>query len=283
LHPGLILIDEMAHTNVPGSRHTKRWQDIKELLDCGIDVYTTLNIQHLESLNDIVNQITGVRIRETVPDSAIEEADKIELVDLPPDDLLKRLEEGKVYIKDQAALAKQHFFRKGNLNALREIALRVTAEQVNAQVLSHRRTQAITETWPTSERLLVCIGPGSGSAKLVRAAKRMASYLHAEWLAVYVESPKLHLTEPEKNSANQNLKLAEQLGGESIVLSGEDLVEEILDLARARNVTKIMISKHIKPHWKNLFKGSLTDQLIRRSGEIDIYVIRADSPELVLF
>ncbi|MDF2940206.1 MAG: kdpD [Gammaproteobacteria bacterium] len=279
-HPELILIDEMAHTNVPGSRHTKRWQDIKELLDCGIDVYTTLNIQHLESLNDIVNQITGIRIRETVPDSAIEEADKIELVDLPPDDLLKRLEEGKVYIKDQAVLAKQHFFRKGNLTALRELALRVMAEQVNAQVLSHRKSQAITETWPTSERLLVCIGPGSGSAKLVRAAKRMASYLHAEWFAVYVESPKLHLTDAQKNSANQNLKLAEQLGGEAIVLTGEDLVEEILDLARSRNVTKIMISKHIKPHWKNLFRGSLTDQLIRRSGEIDIYVIRADSPEL---
>lgn len=278
--PQLMLLDEMAHTNVPGSRHTKRWQDIQELLDCGIDVYTTLNIQHLESLNDVIYQITEVRIRETVPDFAVEQAEKIELVDLPPDDLIKRLDEGKVYLPGQIALAKENFFKKSNLTALRELALRLMAQQVNTQVLNQRRDQAVQETWPTSERLLVCIGPGSGSAKLVRAAKRMASDLHSEWLAVYVEAPWLKLSDTAKQSVGQNLRLAEQLGAETIRLTGDYLVEEIMSLARSRNINKIMISKNLKPNWKNFFKGSLTDQLIQASGEIDIYVIRADSPEL---
>lgn len=273
-HPALLLVDELAHTNIPGSRHTKRWQDIKELLDRGIDVYTTLNVQHVESLNDIVQQITGVRIRETVPDSILELADTIELVDLPPDELLKRLQEGKIYITAQVKLATEHFFKKSNLVALRELALRYTAEQVNVQTLSQRKQEAVFKTWPTRERLLVCIGPGSGAAKLIRASRRMAARLQAEWIAVFIEAPRLHLNAEEQQSALQNLQLAEQLGAQTIHISGQDLVKEVLAVARSRNVTKIVLSKRIRPRWKSLFFGNLVDELIRNSGEIDIYVIQ---------
>ena len=273
--PQLILVDEMAHTNAPNCRHTKRWQDIQELLNRGINVYTTLNVQHLESLNDVIQQIIGIKVRETLPDSMLEEAE-IELVDLPPDDLLKRLAEGKVYFKEQAKLAIKNFFKKSNLTALRELALRVTAEQVNIDVMSERKFQDTQDTWPTAEKLLVCVGPGEGSMKLVRAAKRLATNLHAEWMAIYVDAAKLKLNQEQKDSIAQNLRLAEQLGAETMVTGGDDLVKEIIRVARERNVTKILISKQIKSHWKNLFKGSLVDQLVRYSGEIDIYVIRAD-------
>jgi two-component system sensor histidine kinase KdpD len=185
--PTLLLVDELAHTNVPGSRHPKRWQDVDVLLDAGINVYTTLNVQHLESLKDVIAQITGVVVRETLPDSVLEEADEIELIDLPPDDLLQRLKEGKVYIPEQVGMAVQHFFRKGNLMALRELALRCTAERVDEQVRSYRQEQAITRTWRTSERLLVCVSSSPLSAQLVRAARRMAAGLHAEWTAATVE------------------------------------------------------------------------------------------------
>lgn len=272
-HPGLILVDEMAHTNAPMCRHAKRWQDIEELLNRGVDVYTTMNIQHLESLNDVIQQITGVKVRETLPDSILEQAE-IELVDLPPDDLLKRLEEGKVYFKEQAKLALKHFFKRSNLTALRELALRATAAQVNMDVMTERKYQDAQETWPTSEKLLVCVGPGEGSAKLIRAAKRLATDLHAEWMALYVNAQKLEFTQKEKDSVAQNLRLAEQLGAETVVVGGDDLVEEILRVARERNVTKIVISKQIKPSWKSIFRGSLVDQLVRHSGAIDIYVIQ---------
>lgn len=273
--PGLILVDEMAHTNAPTCRHAKRWQDIQELLNRGIDVFTTLNVQHLESLNDVIEQIIGVKVRETLPDSMLEEAE-IELVDLPPDDLLKRLAEGKVYFKEQAKLAIKNFFKKSNLTALRELALRVTAEQVNMDVMSERKYQDSQELWATADKLLVCVGPGEASAKLVRAAKRLANSLHAEWMAVYVDAPKLNLTQAQKDNVAQNLRLAEQLGAETLVVGGDDLVAEIIRVARERNVTKIVISKHIRPQWKNLLKGSLVDQLIKKSGNIDIYVMRAD-------
>ncbi len=272
--PQLILVDEAAHTNAPTCRHTKRWQDIQELLGRGIDVYTTLNIQHLESLNDVVQQITGIRVRETLPDSILEQAE-IELVDLPPDDLLKRLAEGKIYFKEQAKLAIQHFFKKSNLTALRELALRTVAEQVNIDVMTERKFQSVKETWPTAEKLLICVGPGDGSAKLVRAAKRLANNLHADWMAIYVDAQKLGMTQRERDSVSQNLRLAEQLGAETLVVGGDDLVKEILRVARERNVTKIIISKQTKSSWKSRLKGSLVDQLVRDSDEIDIYVIRA--------
>jgi two-component system sensor histidine kinase KdpD len=274
--PGLILVDEMAHTNAPGARHTKRWQDIKELVDRGINVYTTLNVQHIESLNDVVAQITGVIVRETVPDLMLELAQSIELVDLPPDDLLKRLHEGKIYIPQQAELAAGHFFKKGNLIALRELALRVTAERVDADVLSHRRDQSIKKRWATNERLIVCISADPSSAKLIRAAKRLATQLKSEWIAVFVDAPKLNLSETARATVMKNLRLAETLGAEAQMLSGTDLVKEILTFARERNASKIIIGKHIRARWKDLLFGSLVDELVRNSAEIDIYVIRGE-------
>lgn len=276
-NPTIILIDEMAHTNAPGVRHEKRWQDINELLDSGINVYTTLNVQHIESLNDIVAQITGIIVRETVPDLMLEQAAAIELIDLPPEDLLKRLEEGKVYLPKQAEYATQNFFRKGNLIALRELALRITAEQVNAQVFLHRKGEAIKRIWPTVERLMVCVGPDPSSAKLIRSTFRMARSLKAEWIAVFVEAPRLRLTKQQRDSALQFLRLAEQLGGETITLTGKDVVQEITSFARLRNITKIILGKHSRSRWKTLLFGSLVDELIKYTGEIELYIIQGDT------
>lgn len=273
-NPALVLVDEMAHTNAPTLRHRKRWQDIKELLDRGIDVYTTLNVQHVESLNDIVSQITHIRINETVPDSMLELANTIELVDLPPEDLLKRLEQGKVYIPEQAELAIEHFFRKGNLIALRELALRFTAERVGAQVFLHRQGQGIKQIWPTKEKILVCVGPDATSIRLIRAAKRMSASLQAEWIAVHID--KAHATEENRLAAIQNLRIAEQLGGETRILSGLDLVKTIINFAREKNITKIIIGKHIYPRWQNLFRRRLVDEIVRDSGEIDVYIITSE-------
>jgi two-component system sensor histidine kinase KdpD len=271
--PRLILVDELAHTNLEGSRHPKRWQDVQELLGSGIDVYTTLNVQHLESLNDIVAQITGVVVRETLPDSVLEEADEVELVDLPPEDLLRRLEEGKVYAPDQAQRALKNFFRKGNLTALREIALRRTADRVNDQVQDYRKDQSITQTWATSERIMVCVGPSPASASLVRSAHRMAKSLKAEWIAVTVETPsQAKLPKAVRAQALQHLRLAEQLGAETASLSGQHFAEEVLNYARDRNVTKIVIGKPPASLWRRLFIPSPVDLLIRDSGDIDIYV-----------
>ena len=278
--PALLLVDELAHTNAPGSRHAKRWLDVKELLDRGINVYTTLNIQHLESFNDVIAQITGVVMRETVPDSVLEEADSLVLVDLPPDDLLIRLKEGKVYVPRQAEWATQNFFQMGNLIALRELALRITADRVNAEVLVYRQGQAVQTTWPTAERLVVCIGPSPTSAKLIRATKRMATSLHAEWFAIYVEDSKmLRLPEAERNRAVQNLQLAEQLGGETFTLRGRHIAEEIVNFARQRNITKIVAGKPLRPRWKDILFGSPVDELVRLSGEIDVYVITGEPGE----
>src|SRR5215475_12387603 len=223
-HPTLILVDELAHTNPPGTRHPKRWQDVEELLDAGINVYTTVNVQHLESLNDVVAQITGVVVRETIPDSILEQADEVELIDLPPDDLLQRLREGKVYTSQQAEQAIRNFFRKGNLIALRELALRRTADRVDAQMQVYMREHAITEAWPTTERILVCVSPSPLSARLVRATRRMAARLRAEWLAVYVETPaSLRLPDADRDRVVQTLRLAEQLGAETVTLSGQNV------------------------------------------------------------
>jgi two-component system, OmpR family, sensor histidine kinase KdpD len=273
-HPALILVDELAHTNAPGSRHAKRWQDVAELLDTGIDVYTTVNVQHLESLNDVVAQITGVLVRETVPDSLLDQAADVELIDLPPDELLQRLREGKVYVPEQARRALDHFFSKGNLIALRELALRRTADRVDAQMQVYRSMHAITETWPTTERILVCVSPSPLSARLVRATRRMAARLRAEWLAVYVETPaSLRLPEADRDRVVHTLRLAEQLGAETVTLSGQNVSEELLNYARTRNVSKIVVGKPRRPRWKEIVFGSVVDELARNTDDIDVYVI----------
>jgi two-component system sensor histidine kinase KdpD len=278
--PALILVDELAHTNAPGSRHAKRWRDVEELLEAGIDVYTTMNVQHMESLNDVVAQITGILVRETVPDSIVEQADEVELIDLPPDDLLQRLREGKVYVPQQVEQAMANFFRKGNLIALRELALRHTAERVDAQMQTYMREHAIPTTWPAAERLLVCVGPGPLSARLVRAARRMAASLYADWIAVNVETPAhVRLPEADKERVVQTLRLAEQLGAKTVTLSGESVSDEILTYARERNVSKIVIGKPKKPRWREILFGSIVDTLVRDSGEIDVYVITGDTDD----
>jgi two-component system sensor histidine kinase KdpD len=275
--PALLLVDELAHTNAPGSRHAKRWQDVEELLAAGIDVYTTVNVQHLESLNDVVAQITSVVVRETVPDSMLEQADEVELIDLPPDDLLQRLREGKVYVPEQARRALDHFFSKGNLIALRELALRRTADRVDAQMQVYRRTHEITEAWPTTERILVCVSPSPLSARLVRATRRMAGRLRAEWLAVYVETPAhLRLSEADRERVIHTLRLAEQLGAETVTLNGQHVSEEILTYARTRNVSKIVVGKPLRPRWREVVFGSVVDELARNTDDIDVYVISGE-------
>lgn len=271
--PRLILIDEMAHTNVPGLRHKKRWQDIKELLDCGIDVYTTLNVQHIESLSDDVEQIIGIRINETVPDSMLEAAETIELIDIPPEDLLKRLQEGKVYFPEQIEIAKDNYFKKGNLIALRELALRTAAEWVDTQVLLYRQGEDITSIWPTREKILACVGPGVGSVKVIHTAKRLAASLKTEWEAVFVDVPGKSLSEEKRNLAVQNLRLAEQLGAKTRVLIGDDIVNEIMNFAHEQNITMIVIRKKIHSRWRDKFIRNLADEIVRHSGEIDVYVM----------
>ncbi len=278
--PQLVLVDELAHTNAPGLRHAKRCQDIDELLAAGIDVFTTVNVQHLESLNDIVAQITGVIVRETIPDSILEQADEVELVDLPPDDLIDRLREGKVYVAGQAERAVQGFFKKSNLIALRELALRWTAERVNAQVQSAHESQLVRHTWPTRERILVGVSPSPSNATVIRAAKRMATALRAEWIAVFVETPKLqHLTDHARQRLIQNFQLAERLGAKTATLSGHALVDEFINYARSRNVTKIVVGKSQRPRWLDNILGSPIDNMIRRSGEIDVYVVHGETEE----
>jgi two-component system sensor histidine kinase KdpD len=271
--PGLILVDEMAHTNVAGLRHEKRWQDIKELLDRGIDVYTTLNVQHIESLKDDVAQIIQAPVKETVPDFMLERANAIELVDLPPEELLKRLQDGKIYIPEQANLAATHFFRKGNLIALRELALRVTANRVDTDVQSYRKASGIQAIWPTADKILVCVGASTQSLKLIRIAKQLASSLQAEWMAVYIDTPDVFLAKTKRDRAIRNLRLAEQLGASTHVLLGRDVVKEILQFARTSNVTQIMLSKDRTASWRYVFRRRLADELIAQSGEINVYIV----------
>ncbi len=275
--PAVILVDEWAHSNAPGVRHAKRWQDIEELLAAGIEVHTAMNVQHLESLNDLVGKITGIVVRETVPDSAFDRADQVELVDLPAEELIKRLEEGKVYVPDQAAQAVQKFFRPGNLIALRELALRTTAERVDAQMERYRQLHGIAETWPVAERILVAVSSGPGSARLVRAARGLAERLRAQWLVVYIETPsEAQLPEVEKRRVWETLRLAEKLGAETAVLTGHRPAEEILRYARRRNVSKIVVGKPRHARWKDLVFGSVRDELERGSDDIDVYVISGE-------
>ena len=273
-HPALTLVDELAHTNVPGSRHVKRWQDVEDLLAGGIDVYTTLNIQHLESLNDIVEQISGVKVRETLPDGVLSGADDIELIDLAPDDLIKRLHEGKVYVPEQARRAIHNFFSPGNLTALREMALRHAAERVDRQMVDYMRAHAIQGPWPARERILVCIDEKVDSGKLVRVTKRSAERRGAAWVAVTVETSRsLSLTEAEKDRIAQAMRLAAQLGGETEILQGEDVVATILTSARERNATLIVVGRPRRRGFLGWLEPSVSDLLITKAGEINILVV----------
>ncbi|MRR52607.1 MAG: sensor histidine kinase KdpD, partial [Rhodocyclaceae bacterium] len=275
--PGLLLLDELAHTNAPESRHARRWQDARELLAAGIDVFTTLNVQHIESLNDVVAQVTGVTQRETVPDSILGEADEIVLVDLPPEELLQRLAEGKVYFPEQAAHAAEKFFRKSNLIALRELSLRFMANQVNAQVQVVRHDQTIERIWPTAERLLVCIGPSPSSAKLVRSTHRMATLMRAEWIALTVETTGAAVLSPEaREHLARHQRLAQRLGAEVVTTVSERIPEEVIRYARSRNVTKIIVGKPVLPWWRERLGNTLVDRIVRLSGDIDVYVIRGE-------
>ena len=275
--PALLLVDELAHSNHPGSRHAKRWQDVEELLDAGINVCTTVNVQHIESLNDVVAQITGVRVQETVPDRVFEQALEVELVDLPPDELIQRLHDGKVYVADKAQQALGSFFRKGNLIALRQLALRITADRVDAAMRAYRARHAIGDTWAAGERILVCVGPDALSEQLVRRARRMARALHGECIAAYVETPRLQrLPQASRDRVLRTLKLAENLGIQALNLSGDRVADELLALARQRNVNRIVVGKPLRTRWRDRLRPNLVDTLIRDSGEIDVLVVTSE-------
>ncbi len=272
--PQIALVDELAHSNVPGVRHEKRWQDVEELLAAGIDVYTTLNIQHFESLNDVVSQVTGVVVRETVPDRFLDSAFEIVLVDIPPEDLLQRLSEGKVYIPSQAARAMEKFFRPGNLMALRELSLRRTAARVDDQMRAYMETQSIAGPWPTTERLLVCASGSPYSEKLIRSACRLAEELKAKWYTLYVETPGSgrHAQE-NREHVWRDLRLAESLGSQTATVTATSVIDGTLAYALRHNVTKIVIGKPNRPRWRELFKPPIVDRIIRRSGPIDVVVV----------
>ncbi len=271
--PGLLLVDEYAHTNVPGSRHPKRWQDIDELLATGIDVWTTLNIQHLESLNDVVLKITKARVRETVPDTVFDKADEIVLVDFPPDELLKRLAEGKVYVQDTAARAVENFFKPQNLTALRELALRRAAERIDADLISRMQAQAIEGPWAAGERILACIGPDAISPTVVRTAKRLADLMDAPWLAVTVERPGTNLDDAARRRLDEAMKLAEALGAETQTLTGSDLPAELLRFSKFENVTQIVIGRSHGGFFSELLRRSLPHELVRRTQDIAIHLV----------
>lgn len=272
--PELILVDELAHTNVEGSRHERRFQDVEELLAAGISVYTTLNVQHLESRSDTVHQITGTVIKETVPDSIFESASEVELIDTPPDSLLKRLQEGKVYRPEKSAVAANHFFRVANLTALREMALRITAERVDRQVRGYLHGESVGGPWKSGERLLVAISAAPSSAPLIRWTRRMAGLMNAPWLALYVEGGK-GLRPADDERLRLHMDLVRELGGEVQTVASPDIVQGMLDVARRENVTQIVIGKPEHRKWQ-LWRATLVDVLIDRSGNIDIHTVRVD-------
>lgn len=278
--PDLILVDELAHSNVEGSRHPKRWQDVEELLAAGIDVFTTLNVQHLESLNDIVGQITGVRVSETIPDKVFDEADEVTLVDLPADELLQRLQEGKIYQSQQAQRASKSFFRKGNLIALREMALRRTADRVDSQMREYRTNSSIQQVWQAKDRLLVCVGTGPEAGRLVRVAARLAHSLKSDWLAVYVETPQLQrLSSAARDGIFKTLKLAENLGAETATLSGTNIANVVLNYARSRNVSKLVVGKSTRSTLARLIVPGVIDHLSAQATDIDIHVVSREKTQ----
>src|SRR5947207_10226797 len=277
--PQIALVDELAHTNAPGSRHPKRYLDAEELLSRGIDVYTAVNIQHIESLNDVVAQITHVRVRETVPDRVFDRADAIELIDLTPDDLIQRLKEGKVYVPKQAERALEHYFSPGNLTALRELALRRTAERVDEQLLNHMQANAIAGPWAAGERILVCLSEDPRAAGLVRYTKRLADRLHAPWTAVSIETRRsLQLTDEQRDRLADTLRLTEALGGEALTIPAvaRRIADDVISFAQANNVTQIIIGKSTRSRWFEIIRGSVVHDLVRRSGNISVHVIAGD-------
>ncbi|MFO0997541.1 MAG: sensor histidine kinase KdpD [Alphaproteobacteria bacterium] len=281
--PRLVLVDELAHTNAPGTRHPKRYLDVEELLAAGIDVYTTLNIQHLESLNDVVAQITHVRVRETLPDSVLDDADEIEVVDLTAEDLIQRLREGKVYVPEQAQRALKHFFQPGNLTALRELALRRAAQRVDDQMLSYMQAHAISGPWAAGERLLVCINESPLAAQIVRQTRRFADQISAKWTALYVETPRHHrLSEIERDRIADTLRLADRLGGEALTIPGRRVADDVMAYARDNNITRILLGKSSRPWWFAWLHGSIVHDLIRRSGNISVEVVASEGESLPL-
>jgi two-component system sensor histidine kinase KdpD len=280
--PHLILVDELAHTNVPGSRHPKRYQDVEELLDAGIDVYTTVNIQHIESLNDVVAQITRVRVREVVPDEILDRADAVELVDLTPEDLIQRLKEGKVYVPKQAERALKHYFSPANLTALRELALRRTAERVDEQLLEQMQARAISGPWAAGERILVCVNEDPRSAALVRYCKRLADRLRASWIALSLETGRsLQLSEAQKDRIAETMRLAERLDAETVTLPAKArrIADDIIGFAQKNNVTHIIVGKAARSRWFEIVHGSVVHDLVRRAGNISVHVIAGEEPE----
>lgn len=270
--PALILVDELAHTNAPGARHPKRWQDVEELLAAGIDVHTTLNVQHLESLNDVVGGITGIRVQETLPDAIIDAADEVLLVDIPAEELIKRLQAGKVYLPEQAERAAANFFRKGNLIALREIALRRVADRVEDDVQAYREARAIGAAWKTEAAVLACLGPAPGGEYLLRSAARMATQLNADWHAVYVETPRLQrLPQAERTRILASLQLAEQLSATTAVLSGNDAVAALVDYAREHNISRFVVGR---PHARILpWQRPIAQRIARAMPEADVVLV----------
>jgi len=278
--PQLALVDELAHTNAPGSRHPKRYQDVLELLDSGVDVYTTLNVQHLESRNDLVQQITGTAMRETVPDTLVDQADEIEIIDLTPEQLRKRLAEGKVYFGERAATAAENFFREENLTALREMALRYTAERVDQELRDVMRTKRLSGVWQSGQRLAVAVGPSPFSGSLIRWTRRIAAAMDAPWVAIYVETSRV-LAEEEKTRLTQNLALARQLGAEVVMTRGEDVAEAMLETARAQHVTQLVVGRPAgRRLWPFFQRDDLVGKLLRRGGDINLHVIRHEQEGL---
>jgi two-component system sensor histidine kinase KdpD len=274
--PQLVLVDELAHTNAPGSRHPKRYLDVQELLAAGIDVYTTVNIQHLESLNDVVAQITHVRVRETVPDQIVDQAE-VEVIDLTPDDLLQRLREGKVYVPEQAERAIRHYFSAGNLTALRELALRRAAERVDEQMVSYMQAHAISGPWAAGERVLVCVNEEPAATQLVRYAKRVADRLRGPWTTLYVEtSQHQRLSEAERDRIAEVMRLAEKLGADAITVPGHRIADDVLAYAHENNATQIIIGQSLRSRWFELLHGSVVRDLLRKAGNISVHVIAGD-------
>lgn len=277
LHPRIVLVDELAHTNIPGSLHARRYQDVEELLASGIDVYTALNIQHIESLNDVVARITGVVMKETVPDRVLE-GSEIKLVDIPPEALLQRLAEGKVYVPAQAQAAAAHFFRLGNLTALRELALRYTTQHIDTDLETYMRAHGISGPWPAAERIMVCVSESPLSSQLVRAAYRLAASLKSPWIAAYIEIPRLEVaSEKEKLALADNLRLAEELGAELVTVVGDDVATEILHLARRRNVTHLLIGKPALSSVRQIFRGSIFGKILKQSTGLSVHIISEPS------
>ena len=270
--PQIVIIDELAHTNITGSRHKKRFQDVLELLNCGIDVWATLNVQHIESRVSVVEQITGIKITETVPDFIVEMADKIEIIDILPEDLQKRIRNGKVYEKENIDTALNGFFREGNINSLREIAFQVVAKLVDKSITNYRNEHDITDLWKATEKLLVAVGPSPFSAYLIKWTKKTAFNMNAEWVVVNIENSK-SLSKEQKRTLNENINLARQLGAKIVTISDDDIVKGIIRTAKTQNVSQIVIGKPLFFSIENFFQKSITNRLIKESGDIDVYVV----------